>query len=143
MSTAVQTRQAAAAVASSAAQALMAHYSALFGAALPGREPWIQELRRRGRDSFVQLGLPTKRLEEPIHLVYIGSGDATTAQLRNLVVAHRQSQLTVIEHYLGAKDGPHFTNTVSEIVVGENAHVTHYKVQEEADGAYHLGTLRF
>src|SRR4029079_6795814 len=35
----------------------------------------------------------------------------------------------------------YFTNAVSEIFVGENAGVDHYRVQEESRDAFHIGSL--
>ena len=47
----------------------------------------------------------------------------------------------VIESYIGAADETYFTNAVSEVFVGENATVDHYKVQQESLDAFHVASL--
>jgi Fe-S cluster assembly protein SufD len=75
-----------------------------------------------------------------IHVLFIGSGDGIWSHPRNLIVAGRGSQLTVVETYVGA--GNYFTNAVTEIVAGEGAHVDHAKVEREAADAFHIGTVQ-
>jgi len=58
-----------------------------------------------------------------------------------LVVAGESSRVSVVESYvggIGATDSRAFTNAVSEIVVGENALVEHYKIQRESVDGYHV-----
>src|SRR5205823_13158907 len=43
--------------------------------------------------------------------------------------------------YVGT-DGTYFANAVTEIVLGENAHLDHYKVQRESKQAFHFETLQ-
>ncbi|MFB3139240.1 MAG: Fe-S cluster assembly protein SufD [Phycisphaerales bacterium] len=83
-------------------------------------------------------------LEQPIHLVFVSTADAGSviSHPRNLIVAETGSQATIIESYLGLGDGVYFTNAVTEIVVGENAVIDHYKVGREAQKAYHVGTTQ-
>jgi Fe-S cluster assembly protein SufD len=61
-------------------------------------------------------------------------------QQRNLIVAGRGSQITIVESFYGV--GPYFTNTVTEIVAGEGAVVDHYKYENEAIDAFHIGTVQ-
>jgi len=75
-----------------------------------------------------------------VHLLYIGQGDGIWSHPRNLVVAGRGSQLTVVETYAG--DGRYFTNAVTEIVAEDGAVVEHYKVECESIDAYHVGTVQ-
>jgi Fe-S cluster assembly protein SufD len=53
-----------------------------------------------------------------------------------------ESQATVVETYLGVKNEVYFTNAVTEMVLGKNAVVDHYKLQRESDGAFHVATLQ-
>jgi Fe-S cluster assembly protein SufD len=75
-----------------------------------------------------------------VHLLYIGQGDAIWSHPRNLIIAGRGSQLTVVETYAG--DGRYFTNVVTEIVAEDGAVVDHYKVECESLDAYHVGTVQ-
>lgn len=80
-------------------------------------------------------------VEEPIHVLYLGAGDGGTAQLRNLIIAEAGAEATVIEHYTGADGASYWTNAVTEIVIAENAKVEHYKLGQESDKAFHIGTI--
>jgi Fe-S cluster assembly protein SufD len=48
----------------------------------------------------------------------------------------------VIESYVSLRDSGYFTNAVTEISVGEGAHVDHYKMQRESESAFHVGTVQ-
>jgi Fe-S cluster assembly protein SufD len=74
-----------------------------------------------------------------VHLLFIGEGDGIWSHPRNLIVAGRNSQLTVVETYLGR--GGYFTNAVTEIVAEDGAVLDHYKVVTEAPEAFHVGTV--
>ena len=59
-------------------------------------------------------------LEAPVHFLFISTGgDSLAAYPRNLFVAGRSSQCTVLESYVGLADtGPCLNNTVTEIDIG-------------------------
>jgi len=82
------------------------------------------------------------RLSQPIHLVFANRGGDTpaVAHPRVLIVAEEGSDFAVIEHHFGLGGGPYWSNAVTEIVVGAGARVTHYKLQDEAPDAFHIGT---
>src|SRR5947209_10967984 len=82
-------------------------------------------------------------IEGFIHLLYVGGGNADhpiASHHRNLIVAGRGSQITVIESFFGR--GTYFTNTVTEIVAGDGAVGDHYKFGSEALDALHSGTVQ-
>ncbi len=79
-------------------------------------------------------------IEGFIHILYFGSGDEVWSHPRNLILAGRNSQLTVVETYAG--EGRYFTNAVTEIVAEEGAVVDHYKIECESSSAYHVGTIQ-
>jgi Fe-S cluster assembly protein SufD len=74
-----------------------------------------------------------------IHLLFIGKGDGVWSHPRNVIVAGANSQVTVVETYVGS--GDYFTNAVTEIVAHESAVVDHYKVECESPSAYHVGNV--
>jgi Fe-S cluster assembly protein SufD len=83
-------------------------------------------------------------VETPVQLLFLtvsGDGEAATFP-RVLVVAERDSRLDIIETHAALKDAEYFTDAVVEVFVGEGARVTHYKVQDEADGSYHVASTR-
>ncbi|MGH8731497.1 MAG: Fe-S cluster assembly protein SufD [Burkholderiales bacterium] len=75
----------------------------------------------------------------PIHLLFIATRADGAAYPRVLVVAEAGAQCTLIEDFVGVADGRYFTDAVTEIAVGENAHVAHVKLQREAQTAFHIG----
>ncbi len=58
------------------------------------------------------------------------------AQPRNLIVVDKNASATVIELYYTIGGNPSFTNVVTESYVGENAHLEHYKIQQQAGESY-------
>ncbi len=55
-----------------------------------------------------------------------------------LVIAERGSKATIIENY--ESDAKSFTNIAIQIIVEDNANLTHYRVQKESTEAFHIGT---
>ncbi len=86
-------------------------------------------------------------VETPIHLLFISvTGEAATiSQPRCLVVAEAGSAVTLIEDYISypvtntQSPFPNLTNSVTEVWVGENAQVSHIRVQQESKEAFHIG----
>jgi Fe-S cluster assembly protein SufD len=66
----------------------------------------------------------------------------SASQPRNLIVVGKNSEVKVTESYRTYGDNATFTNVVTEIVLGENANVQHYKVQNESEKAYYIGTTQ-
>jgi len=84
-----------------------------------------------------------KVVTEPVHLLFISAPGTPGATIlpRNLIVAERGSQLTVIESFVGAAAGLYFTNAADELVIGDGAVVEHCKFQDESTAAYHIAAI--
>ncbi|PWY57572.1 Fe-S cluster assembly protein SufD [Legionella qingyii] len=80
-------------------------------------------------------------IEEPIALTHIQTQTNQAVYLRHLIIAEAKAQATIIEDYQGWADCCYLTNTVTEIVVGADAKLTHYTIQRESKSAFHLGHL--
>ncbi len=87
-----------------------------------------------GTGALVRVG---KGLTAPTPLVVVhlstsasGAPAPLMSHLRNLVVLEENAAATVVEVFLGA-DEPSFTNAVTQAILGENARLTHIKVQLE------------
>ena len=82
-------------------------------------------------------------LENPVHLLFIATADepGAASNPRNLIIAEKGSQLTLLESYARTVDTPYFTNAVTELVVGEDAVVEHCKFQDESQKAFHMAAL--
>lgn len=87
---------------------------------------------------------PGKILEEPIHLLFVStaSREPFVSHPRNLIIVGRNSQVTIVESYVGLEQDVYFTNGVTEIVAHENAVIDHYKLELESGAAFHMATLQ-
>lgn len=84
-----------------------------------------------------------KIIEDALHILYLNTspGEKLLVQPRNLFIAGKNSQASVIEHYTSVSEDIYFTNSITEIVVGENAHLDHIKLQEESKKAFHIARM--
>lgn len=83
-------------------------------------------------------------VEEPIHVLFLATGEdeSLLTQPRNLLIAGDHSQAVIIESYASLKESHYLTNAVTEVVLGKNAQLEHYKLQQESTQAYHVATLQ-
>ena len=79
-------------------------------------------------------------LETPIHLIFHTTGDPLAVHPRLLLVMEAETQATVVVEYGG--QGRYLNGPVAELTVGDRAVLDYHQVQEEAPGAFHLGSLR-
>ncbi|PLC52611.1 Fe-S cluster assembly protein SufD [Pollutimonas nitritireducens] len=80
-------------------------------------------------------------LEEPVHLLFIAASAQGASFPRNLISAETNSQATIVEHYVGQGSSVTFTNTVTRANLATDARITHIKLQQESEEAFHLGAL--
>ena len=77
-------------------------------------------------------------VEKPLVIHYIN--DASTGEIvatnRNLVITGRNSQVTIVEKFNSSGASNHFTNLVNEVVVGENARMNYYSIQNDKGNRY-------
>ncbi len=87
---------------------------------------------------------PGAVLHEPIYLLYVSTAGAvpTIVHPRNLILAGDNSQATVVEEYVSLSPDVHFSNVVTEVVVGDNSVLTHYLIERESTQAFNVSTLR-
>ena len=80
----------------------------------------------------------------PVHLLYV-TADAEAPLMthpRTLVVADEASRLAVIEEYVSLGAGAALSNSVTEVVAGQDAAVSHYLVERENLESFNVSTLR-
>src|ERR1051326_44272 len=84
-----------------------------------------------------------KVIEKPIHLLFISTGKETGAAShpRNLIIAEKGSQVTILESYVAIGDAAYFTNAVTEIVGAEDSIIEHVKFQDESPSAFHIAAM--
>ncbi len=81
-------------------------------------------------------------LAEPIQLLFLASGKPLVTHPRNLVVLEREARASIVETYASLSHGAYWTNSVTEIVVGEAARVDYHRVQRESPSAYHVAATQ-
>jgi len=81
-------------------------------------------------------------LKRPVELFFLTDHCATQTMVapRTLVSAHKGSQLTVVEHFMGPACDAVLNTPVTEILCGENSTVRHLKVIRESSDHLHFGT---
>ncbi len=82
-------------------------------------------------------------IEKPIEVLVVASNQVQPvgAHLRNLLVLEASASATVVEHYMGDGNAVSFTNCVTEVMLAENASLTHVKAQREGQSAFHVATI--
>ena len=84
-----------------------------------------------------------KVVEAPIHLLFLTTETNTIASPRVVIVAEEGSIATVIESYVSSEDNAvYFTNAATEVIVAQDANVTHYRLQAESTNAFHIATTQ-
>jgi Fe-S cluster assembly protein SufD len=80
---------------------------------------------------------------EPIQLLFLATGDKQiVTHPRNLVVIAREARASIVETYASLSAGPYWTNSVTEVVVGEAARVDYHRVQREGARGYHVAATQ-
>jgi Fe-S cluster assembly protein SufD len=83
-------------------------------------------------------------VEGPLQVMFVTAGrpggQPAIHHPRFLLVVGSNSQLRIVETYVGS-EGVYFANGVTEVFVGENANVDHYKVQEDSREAFHIASM--
>jgi len=83
-------------------------------------------------------------LDAPIYLLFIStaSDKPLMTHPRNLIVIEQEAQATVVEDYVSIGESTAFCNAATELIVGENAVVSHYMIEREHQRAFNVSTLR-
>lgn len=92
----------------------------------------------KGLVIFVAAGTEIK---EPLVISYWQDEENQLVNNRCLIVAEDASKATIIEYYHGKADCCYLTNTVTEVFTQQNAHIEHYKIQNESKAAFHIGHI--
>lgn len=76
----------------------------------------------------------------PIELVYLSTGSERSRFARNVIHLDQGSRATVIERFVSVDENASgLTSVISEISVGANASLSHYRIQEENAASSHVG----
>lgn len=116
-------------------------------AALAARVPTEESAFVALNTAFVKDGLylcvaDGCELPRPVEVIYFNTDrGGQLVQPRNLLIAGRDSRLSVVERYISAGGAGHFTNAVTELTAAESARVEHTRMQEESGKALHVGAV--
>ncbi len=78
-------------------------------------------------------------LAKPVQILHVSTRNEGLANTRSLVSLGANASAKLIETFVGLPDISYLTAAVTEIRLGENAGLDHYKLQVETDKAYHFG----
>ena len=84
---------------------------------------------------------PGVAMDEPVQLLYLAvpNGAPVVTHPRNLVIADRESRVSLVETYGGTAGSVYWSNAVTEIIAGAGSRVDAYRVQRDSEKAYHTG----
>jgi Fe-S cluster assembly protein SufD len=78
-------------------------------------------------------------IDTPVHVLLIATQPEVASHPRCLFIAEAGSEVTILEDYVSLKDAIYVTNAVTEIAVGDNAQISHIRVQRDSTEAFHIG----
>ncbi|GAB4014558.1 Fe-S cluster assembly protein SufD [Spirosoma koreense] len=83
-------------------------------------------------------------VEQPIILRFITDARQknNSSQPRNLITVGQNAEVMMAESYRTLGEQASFVNVVTEIVLSRDARMQYYKVQNETEKAYHIGTTQ-
>ena len=116
----------------------------------------LQERASQGSDGFTALNSALAadgavihvrqdvRSERALEILCVSSGDAgrRMSNLNHFVFAESGSQLNVLECYVSIADSDHLTNSSITFRIGSDAAVDHYRIQNESERAFHIGSSK-
>jgi Fe-S cluster assembly protein SufD len=83
------------------------------------------------------LHVPVGWKASPVFVTHYASESDAMLHLRHLVVLEAGTEAVLVEHDQGTPDLPYWHNSVTEIVLGEGARLTHIKLDEDSAAATH------
>ncbi len=81
-------------------------------------------------------------MDAPLHLIFIATQAGLVSHPRCLLVAQAGSSLTLIEDHVSLQGAAYLRNTVTEIVLEEQAQLQHIRVQRDGAQAFHIANTR-
>lgn len=112
------------------------------GKIVEGERHLFATLNNAWLDDGVLIHVPrNQQLEKPVYIVNVMTG-AVVSNQRVLVVLEESSQAEIIEHYFSGENAQKgFANSLTEIHLGDNASLHHYRLNLEEEQAQHIGAV--
>ncbi len=82
-------------------------------------------------------------IEQPIEVVYLNMANAQSllCQPRSLVILEDGASAKLVERFIGSGPNAYFFNGATEVSLGANAGLQHYRLQLEPSAAHHLSRI--
>jgi len=82
-------------------------------------------------------------LERPLQLVFVSvqQPQPSACHPRILMQLGARSQVTLVETYYGLEGSANFTNSYTQIVLGDGARLEHLRIQRESPGDFHVSRV--
>lgn len=110
-----------------------------FGSVMPRNQHGFTALNNAcSRDGVAVVLEPNARTHMPVEILCISYAENGFSQPRNLVIASDSAKAQLIERYVSVNEHNTFTNSATEILLGENAEIDYYLVQTQSSSAYHV-----
>jgi len=115
------------------------------GKVVEGEQHLFATLSNAWLDDGVLIHVPRNQtLAKPVYVVQVStlSEQTTSVNQRLLVVLEDSAQAKIIEHFVStAEQQNSFVNALTEVVVGDNAQLQHYRLNLEEENIQHIGAV--
>lgn len=113
------------------------------GKIVQGERHLFATLNNAWLDDGVLLHVPrAQRLEKPVYLIHVATGEDVATNQRLLIVLEENAQAEVVEHYIATSDASSgFVNALTEIQLADGANLHHYRLNMESEHAQHIGAV--
>lgn len=120
-------------------QAVIKNY---LGAIVEGDQHLFATLSDAWLDDGLFIHVPRNQaLDKPVYIVSVFTSAEVSSNQRVLIVLEDNAQAEIIEHYFSAEPQRGFVNALTEAHIGENARLTHYRLNLEDEQAQHIGAV--
>jgi Fe-S cluster assembly protein SufD len=91
-------------------------------------------------DGLVMIVPDGKIIDKPVQVLFLNTSndDLILSSPRNLVIAGKNSQASIVANYCGCGSKSYFNNIITEVYADEYSLVDYYKIQNEIDESYHI-----
>ena len=105
--------------------------------------PFLAQATAQFEDGIFILLKKSAAIEQPIHLIFASIAEAQPVVNfpRVLIVALDNATASIVESHIGPAKGTYLTNIVTELVAGQDANLTHYRIQQDSLDAHHVATF--
>ncbi len=118
---------------------------AVLGKTVPYENETFSALNTAFARTGVFLSVPENTvLERPLYILHlsVAGEEEFLAAPRNVFIFGANSQVRLIEGHYTLDGGVSFKNSVTEVSVGADALVEHYRIQDESKAAFHFATTQ-